>query len=348
MRVLKVAKRVHLPLGDRLRDRAAVRASSVRHASQSGSRQQHARIEELVEQNRVTREVVGGPARCAHQLRKPRQHRRVLGQQREIGAAPADRFEQVEQAMEHRLRRRGVDAFGAAATREQPRDQLVDALLRQRGQREVPRARAEARELGDEACGIVVARARQRLARLCVAEIAAPDGARAAPGRSPSVCGSISRRESRQRGATEQPRRIARSRRRDGGERRVRRLATSAKPAAPASAARSSRIRRQALRLPIVAILEPVLDVAQEHIGGRAARATAPAGRRPRAAIAVERGQRAARAQRGLAPAAHDLQRLHDELDFANAAGPELDVRARSRGACTCSRIWRWMSRRPS
>ena len=30
--------------------------------------------------------------------------------------------------------------------------------------------------------------------------------------------------------------------------------------------------------------------------------------------------------QVGLAPAAHDLQRLHDELDLANAAVAELDV----------------------
>src|SRR5262249_33894314 len=39
-----------------------------------------------------------------------------------------------------------------------------------------------------------------------------------------------------------------------------------------------------------------------------------------------ERGQRAAQTKGGLAAGAHELQSLHDELDLANAAGPELDV----------------------
>ena len=105
-------------------------------------------------------------------------------------------------------------------------------------------------------------------------------------------------------------------------------------------------IVRQLVRLRVVAVLQPVLDVAQEDVG-IAQRPTTT--RRQELALAErrERGQRAAHAQVGLAAAAHDLQRLHDELDLANAAVAELDVGRASRRA-PCSRIWRWTSRRPS
>ena len=52
-----------------------------------------------------------------------------------------------------------------------------------------------------------------------------------------------------------------------------------------------------------------------------AARGSRPPRRAPRA-----RASRCALTQRRLASAAHELQRLRDELDFADAAGPELDV----------------------
>ena len=49
-------------------------------------------------------QVVCGPGARAHQLREARQHRRMLDEQGEIGAAPADRLEQRQKATEHRLR----------------------------------------------------------------------------------------------------------------------------------------------------------------------------------------------------------------------------------------------------
>ena len=53
LRMLEVAQRVHLPLGVvAVRARAAA-SSSARHASQSGSGEQHARVEQLVEQQRM-------------------------------------------------------------------------------------------------------------------------------------------------------------------------------------------------------------------------------------------------------------------------------------------------------
>ena len=82
---------------------------------------------------------------------------------------------------------------------------------------------------------------------------------------------------------------------------------------------------RQRLRLLVVAILQAVLEPAQEKVRGME-----PAGRRfgqqTPARDCRQRRQRAAHAQRRLAAAAHQLQRLHDELDLADAAGAELDV----------------------
>ena len=68
-----------------------------------------------------------------------------------------------------------------------------------------------------------------------------------------------------------------------------------------------------------------MLDVAQEDIGiaklGHRGRRQQSARRQCR-----QRRKCPARAQRGLAPAAHQLQGLGDEFDFADATGAELDV----------------------
>ena len=84
-------------------------------------------------------------------------------------------------------------------------------------------------------------------------------------------------------------------------------------------------IWRQFVRLGVVAILQPVLEVAEEGIGiaklGHRGRRQQSA-RRQRS----QRRQRPARAQRRLAPASYQLQGLDDEFDLAYAAGSELDV----------------------
>src|SRR5262249_387888 len=83
--------------------------------------------------------------------------------------------------------------------------------------------------------------------------------------------------------------------------------------------------RRNIMRLGIVAVLEAMLETAQEHVpGGKLAHRGAR--EQPTRAQRGERGQRAAQTKGGLAAGAHELQSLHDELDLANAAGPELDV----------------------
>ncbi len=103
LRVLEMTQDVHLLLdvarlvGEEPRELAAPERPV-------GFGEQDARVEQLVQQERVARQVIGRPLRGAHQLREPRQDRRMLGQQREVGAAPAHRLEQLEQALEHGLR----------------------------------------------------------------------------------------------------------------------------------------------------------------------------------------------------------------------------------------------------
>ena len=84
-------------------------------------------------------------------------------------------------------------------------------------------------------------------------------------------------------------------------------------------------IGRQLLGLPIVPVLEPMLDIAQETIGPLQVGGSAAG----QDAAGAERGEgrlRSAQSQRRLAPPAHELQRLRDELDLADPAGAELDV----------------------
>ena len=79
------------------------------------------------------------------------------------------------------------------------------------------------------------------------------------------------------------------------------------------------------MRLRIVQVLQPVLEAAQEHVAlGELARGLL----RQRAALGEprERFQRRPDREHRLAPAAHQLHRLHDELDLADSARPELDV----------------------
>ena len=84
-------------------------------------------------------------------------------------------------------------------------------------------------------------------------------------------------------------------------------------------------IGRHVVRLSIVTILESVLEVAQEDIRGRQL-GNGRTRQQPARAQRGERVQRPARAQAGFPASAHQLQRLHDELDLADAAWPQLDV----------------------
>src|SRR4051812_24738431 len=82
---------------------------------------------------------------------------------------------------------------------------------------------------------------------------------------------------------------------------------------------------RQRVRLRVIQILQPVLEVAQEHVGcGELVHGF----RGEQTALGEERQYRKRRvaAQRRIATAADQLEELNDELDLANAARTELDV----------------------
>ena len=82
---------------------------------------------------------------------------------------------------------------------------------------------------------------------------------------------------------------------------------------------------RQHMGLLIVEVLDAVLDPAQEVIG-LGQRFGAGLGHQPGPGQTRQRIERGARAQFGKLAAANHLQQLHDELDLADAAAPELDV----------------------
>jgi hypothetical protein len=113
--------------------------------------------------------------------------------------------------------------------------------------------------------------------------------------------------------------------------------------------ARSARlgVGGSCVRLLVVAILQTVLRAAQEDV-----RVAQGGGRRPRQEAARfegrKRRQRTLSAQRVLAAATHDLQGLHDELDFADAAVAQLDIGQMVAPRGSWSRIWRCTSRSPS
>jgi hypothetical protein len=82
---------------------------------------------------------------------------------------------------------------------------------------------------------------------------------------------------------------------------------------------------RQGVGLGIVEILQPVLDAAQEVVGGTQRRHRL-AGQQAAVGQSLQHLQRRLDLQRRVAPAADQLEHLGDEFDLADAAGPELDV----------------------
>ncbi len=84
-------------------------------------------------------------------------------------------------------------------------------------------------------------------------------------------------------------------------------------------------LARQRVRLLVLHHLQAMLDRAQKHIGGLelACRLGGDVAARGQC---IEHAQGRPPAQRRVASAEDELLGLHEELDFANAAAPELDV----------------------
>ena len=145
-------------------------------------RVERARVEQLVQQQRVARDVGRGPARCGQQLHHLFQRLRVFVEQRQIGAAPADGLEQVERARERGFgraspwrRARSRAAAGRRSARGSPPAAADSAAMRAR--RRGARARRRCRRNPGRRA------ARAPLPRRVRRSIAARRGARLAPAR---------------------------------------------------------------------------------------------------------------------------------------------------------------------
>ena len=79
------------------------------------------------------------------------------------------------------------------------------------------------------------------------------------------------------------------------------------------------------MTLRVVEVLQPMLDVAQEDVG-RAQLLHRRRGKQVFLAQGFQGLQSRLHAKLGIPPAADQLHRLHDELDLADPARPELDV----------------------
>src|SRR6266478_8632120 len=108
-------------------------------------------------------------------------------------------------------------------------------------------------------------------------------------------------------------------------ERRGGEIVTAGEPGKPGKTINPSTVGRQVMGLFVQNHLQPILDAAQEAIGGAELTArlliNPPTGRQR-----VERRERALRAQLRMASARDELLGLHEELDLANAAATELDI----------------------
>ena len=91
--LLKMAERIHFAFGVLIVRRKEAR-QFVAPRLPIGLGEERACIEKLVQQNRMPRQIIGGPRRRPQQMRETRQQGRMFDEQREIGAAAADRLEQ--------------------------------------------------------------------------------------------------------------------------------------------------------------------------------------------------------------------------------------------------------------
>ncbi len=133
--VLEVPQRVQLPLGftGGIRQLGLQLAGGERPV---GSGVQRAHVEQFVEEDRVLGEVLRHPRTRAHHCRELLERPRVLFEQGEVGAAPADRIQQVEHALECRVR---IALGGRSLDRR--RNQAVEPRLARGGYLAVASAR---------------------------------------------------------------------------------------------------------------------------------------------------------------------------------------------------------------
>ena len=270
-----------------------------------GHRAGDAGVQQFVQQQGILRQPLGQQRTTRQHVDQPAQRTGLFVQQRQVAGAAQDRLQQRQDAPQCRIRLRRP---GAGI--EQGRQHAVEPRTRR------IRQRAHAAELGELA--------QRTIGAARIGESGRGQRFRiAAVGQRPPV-----QRQRIRRG-------VALAGREQFGElgRHPRALQVQchakAVPVGMIQAARDAmavqRVFRQRMRLRVAQHLQAVLQPAQESVGLRQ-RIALLFRHLPRS---DQRGQGHAQsplAQRGFAPAADQLQGLHQELDFADAAGPPLDI----------------------
>ena len=303
MRVLEVPQDVHLLLGVsrggvHLHAQLAGRGRPVRRGVE------RARVQQLVEQDRMGSQVLGNPGAGAHHRGEPRQRLRVFLEQREICAAARDALEQADQPLEGDV---GVLPGGGGLDRE--RHQPVEQRLARGRHLPVAARRTHVPQPLLDGAGIAEAEPGQDIHRFVGGEAALPQVRERVLGfggggknrlEVPGDNGAMLLERGGKRSVVGEAHCL--------GEERAVRLG-----------------RGNDVGLLVVEVLQPVLEVPQEAIRFRELLRRG-AGQQVAAGEQRQNGERGLRPQLGLAPAADQLEHLRDELDLADAAGTELDV----------------------
>ena len=270
-----------------------------------GRRPDRARVEQFVQQQGMRGQPFRQQRAARYHVHQPRQRRRLLLQQGEITRPPSDRLQQRQAARQGRIRRRTL-----CRRFDQRGQHMIEPLPRALGKiahrwraGEIAQARMMVFGLGEAGLGqhIGIAFVRQ----------AAPVQAQHRGREATATC----LQQFGERGRHHIAVRI--QHRSQLGMIRITQPLCDALP--------QERIFRQGMRLLVAQHLHAILQAAQEQIG--LAQAIGMRLRQmPGRGQCAQGRQQGALAQHQLAPAADQLQGLHQEFDFANAAGAELQI----------------------
>ncbi len=268
----------------------------------------HAHVQQFVQQQRIGGQALAQQGAARQRVHQPRQRRRLLVEQGQVAGAAQDRLQQRQHPPHHCLRLRA-----GGRLRQQRRQHPVQP--RARGIRQIAHAGA-AREIAQAGM--------QLLGRLREAGRRQRLGARMLRQRPPVGRQAVALRAAAAPARGQQRGELLAHPRALRGQRRPQRRPIRIAQAAGDPRLRQ-RIRGQRIGLGIAQHLQAVLQPAQKTVGLRQRRCGfglhVPGGGQR-----LQRVEQAAPAQRRLAPAADQLQRLHQEFDLADAAGAALDV----------------------
>ncbi len=298
--VVRFAQGIHLPFGIRFQF-VGLLDELLAESAPVGRHFQQARVEQFVEQDRVVQQVIRRPGRGAGDARHLFEALRILMQQGEVGRTAADGLEQVEQA------RQGFVAVGCRRSGlDGARHQRIEAAFRMVAHLQVATAGADGGETGAQGCrlakaeffqlgGLAVGLRPYRIEMMILLVRIGKHGFEMA-------CDGLAMIVQFHQQAF-----------------------IVGETHGPGDPCLILRVFRQGMGLRIVEILQAMFEAAQETIGGREFD-----DRVEFELVAINEQfqdlQRRLDLQAAVAAAANQLEDLGDELDFADAAGAELDV----------------------